>query len=502
MKNIKIFDTTLRDGEQTPGVNLNKLEKLEIAKCLEKLGVDVIEVGFPITSNGDFEAVKLIAQNVRKPVITALARAVKNDIDKAYEAIKYADKPRIHIFLATSELHMKYKLKMTSEEVLKTATEMVRYGKSLCDDIEFSPEDASRTEPQFLYKVLEAVIDAGATVVNIPDTVGYSVPKEFGDLISNIKKNVPNIDNAVISVHCHNDLGLAVANSLAAIENGAIQIECTINGIGERAGNAALEEIVMTLRTRLDYYDTLNQIVTDQIYNTSSVVERLTGVEVQSNKAVVGTNAFAHESGIHQHGVLSNRKTYEIMTPESIGLKKSLLVLGKHSGSHAFEQKLKELGYDNLTTEKINDTFKKFKELTDKKKDVFDEDIEALLRDEEVLPENGYKLDYFHISSGNSISAIGHVKIHFQDKLFEDTSCGDGPVDTIFKAIERSLGLDITLKDYSLKSITSGKDALGEVSVKIQKENEIFTGRGISTDIIEASAKAYINAINKMVREN
>ena len=499
LKEVIILDTTLRDGEQTPGVNLNKLEKLEIARQLEKLGVDVIEVGFPITSNGDFEAVKLIAQNIRKPIISALARAVKNDIDIAWEALKYAERPRIHTFIATSEIHMKHKLNMTKDEVLIRAVEMVAYAKKLCKDIEFSPEDATRTEPQFLYKVLEAVIDAGATVVNIPDTVGYTIPEEYGQLIAGIKENVPNIEKAIISVHCHNDLGLAVANSLSALEKGAVQLECTINGLGERAGNAALEEIVMSLKTRSDYFDAVSHINSEQIHNTSSIVRRLTGVEVQPNKAIVGINAFAHESGIHQHGMLNCRETYEIMTPESIGLKKNLMILGKHSGRHAFEQKLKELGYENISSEVVKEAFTKFKELTDKKKEVFDEDIEALIEDEVLLNEEGYKLEYFHISSGYNISSISNVKLSFEGKVFEEASCGDGPVDAIFKSIERATGIEINLKDYSIKSITGGKDALGEVQVKIEKENKLFSGRGISTDIIEASAKAYINAINKMI---
>jgi 2-isopropylmalate synthase len=369
----------------------------------------------------------------------------------------------------------------------------------MCKDIEFSPEDATRTEPEFLYKVLEAVIDAGATVVNIPDTVGYTIPEEFGRLISGIKENVPNIEKAIISVHCHNDLGLAVANALAAIEKGAVQIECTINGLGERAGNAALEEIIMGLKTRSNYFDAVSHINSEQIHNTSSIVRRLTGVEVQPNKAIVGINAFAHESGIHQHGMLNCRETYEIMTPESIGLKKNLMILGKHSGRHAFEQKIKELGYENISLEAVNEAFIKFKELTDKKKEIFDEDIEALIEDEILLNEAGYKLEYFHISSGYNISSISNVKLSFEDKILEEASCGDGPVDAIFKSIERATGIEINLKDYSIRSVTGGKDALGEVQVKIEKEEKLFSGRGISTDIIEASAKAYINAINKMI---
>lgn len=500
---IFIFDTTLRDGEQTPGVNLNKLEKLEIAKQLDKLGVDVIEAGFPIASHGDFEAVKLIAQNVKRPIITGLARAVKKDIDRAWEALQYAERPRIHTFIATSDLHMKYKLNMSPEDVLKRATEMVSYAKSLCNDVEFSPEDGTRTNPEFLYKVLEAVIDAGATVVNIPDTVGYAVPNEFGEFIRSIKNNVRNIDKVTISVHCHNDLGLAVANSLAAIENGASQVECAINGLGERAGNAALEELAMILRTRKDLFDKIeNNIVTEQIHNTSELVRQLTGIQIQPNKAIVGANAFAHESGIHQHGVLSCRETYEIMTPESIGLKKSLVVLGKHSGTHAFEQRLKELGYTNLSQEKINEAFQKFKDLADRKKEICDEDIESLIRQEIVHEKEVFQLESFHISSGNNLSATATVKIKNEEGISEEAACGEGPINAVFKAIDRAVGLEINLKDYFLKSITGGTDSLGEVSVRIENNGKIFTGRGISIDIIEASAKAYINAINRMLNNS
>ena len=497
-KQIYIFDTTLRDGEQSPGVSLNMQEKLEIAKQLDSLGVDAIEAGFPIASRGDFEGVKAIAQNIRRPVIVALARAVKQDIDRAWEAIQYAAKPRIHTFIATSDIHMKYKLKMEPEEVLQRAVEMVSYAKSLCKDVEFSPEDGSRTRPEFLYRVLEAVIDAGATIVNIPDTVGYSTPAEFGALIKGIRVNVPNIEKVIISIHCHNDLGLAVANSLAAIENGAQQVECTINGLGERAGNAALEELVMALRTRKDYFDIHTNIVTEQLYRCSTLISSLTGVQIQPNKAIVGANAFAHESGIHQHGVMSNRETYEIMTPESIGLKQSQMVLGKHSGRHAFEERLNELGYTSLNPEDINDAFKRFKDLADKKKFVMDSDIEALVSAKMIQIPEAVQLEYFHITSGNTLISTSTVRISREDQVVEEAACGDGPVDAIFHAIERATGVDVTLKDYFLKAVTSGKDALGEVTVKVEKNSKIFVGRGISTDVIEASAKAYINAINKM----
>jgi 2-isopropylmalate synthase len=379
MRKIDIFDTTLRDGEQTPGVSLNPSEKLEIAEQLKSLGVDIIEAGFPASSIGDFEAVKAIAQNVKGPVITALARTTLKDIGTAWEALKYSDNPRIHTFIATSDIHMKYKLKMSPEEVVERAYEMVKYAKSLCPNVEFSPEDASRSNPEFLYKVIEKVIDAGADVVNIPDTVGYSTPDEFGAMIKGIKENVPNIEKTVISVHCHNDLGLAVANSLAAIENGAQQVECAVNGLGERAGNAALEEVVMAIKTKANYYNCYTNVVSEQITITSKLISGISGVKIQSNKAIVGANAFAHESGIHQHGVLNFRETYEIMTPESVGLSKSLLVLGKHSGRHAFEQHLKEIGYNDLQQTSINEAFKNFKNLADSKKIITDDDLKSLI---------------------------------------------------------------------------------------------------------------------------
>jgi 2-isopropylmalate synthase len=498
---IYIFDTTLRDGEQSPGVSLNMHEKLEVARQLESLGVDVIEAGFPAASKGDFEGVKAIAQTIRRPVIAALARSVKEDIDRAWEAVQYAARPRIHVFIATSDIHMKYKLRMEPEDVLKRAVESVAYAKSLCPDVEFSPEDGSRSRPEFLYQVLEAVIEAGATVINIPDTVGYATPAEFGAFIKGIRDNVKNIDKVIISVHCHNDLGLAVANSLAAIENGARQVECTVNGLGERAGNAALEELVMALRTRKDFYGYETNIVTEQIYRSSTLISSVTGVHIQPNKAVVGANAFAHESGIHQHGMLSNRETYEIMTPESIGLKQSQMVLGKHSGRHAFEERLIELGYTNLDPEEVNEAFQKFKDLADKKKHVMDSDIEALVSAEMIQIPEMIQLEYFHVTSGNTLISSSTVRISREGESVEEAACGDGPIDAIFHAIERATSISVILKDYRLRSITSGKDALGEVFVKVEKEDRNYVGRGISTDIIEASAKAYINAINKILYE-
>ncbi|CUP62253.1 2-isopropylmalate synthase [Clostridium baratii] len=497
-RQIYIFDTTLRDGEQTPKVSLNPKEKLEIAKQLEGLGVDVIEAGFPMASNGDFEGVKLIAENIKNSTINALARANKKDIDRAYEAIKAANKKRIHIFIATSELHMKYKLKMTREEVIDKVKTMVKYAKGLVDDIEFSPEDGSRSDREFLYKVLETAIESGATVLNIPDTVGYSTPKEFGDLIKGIKENVKGIENVIISVHCHNDLGLAVANSLAAVENGATQVECAINGLGERAGNTALEEIVMALKTRGDIYNVYTNIKTENIYRVSSIVSHFSGVNVQPNKAIVGKNAFLHESGIHQHGVLENRETYEIMTPESVGFKTSNMILGKHSGRHAFEERVKELGC-NLDDVKLNEAFKKFKDLADKKKEVSDKDIEALIYHGTVNVEDKYKLINFSVTTCNKMSSTATVNIKYDGKDIEEAACGDGPVNALYNAVERAINKKLVLKDYNINAITSGADALGEVIVKLSYDDKNVIGRSVSTNVIEASIMAYMNALNKIV---
>ncbi|NLI61083.1 MAG: 2-isopropylmalate synthase [Clostridiales bacterium] len=499
---VYIFDTTLRDGEQSPGINLNVQEKLEIAAQLERLGVDAIEAGFPVASKGDFEAVKAIAQNIRKPIIVGLARAVEKDIERAWEALKYAARPRIHTFIATSDIHMEYKLKMTPNQVLKRVHETVSFAKSLCPDVEFSAEDGSRTRPEFLFEVIKTAIKAGATAINIPDTVGYGTPQEFGGLIRSIRENVEGIDNIILSVHCHNDLGMAVPNSLSAIQNGANQIECTINGLGERAGNAALEEIVMALKTRKDFYGCETGIVTEEIYRTSRLVSHLTGIHIQPNKAITGANAFAHESGIHQHGMLSNRETYEIMTPESVGLRQSQMVLGKHSGRHAFEEKLEEMGYIHLDADKINQAFEKFKDLADKKKHIMDSDIEALVNEKVIQVPAVYDLEYFHISSGNSTIATSTVQMKTEDEIIQEAACGDGPIDATFKAIDRAAGIEVELKDYYLRAVTSGKDALGEVTVKIGRNGDVFVGRGISTDVIEASARAYVNAINKMLYES
>lgn len=497
---IKIFDTTLRDGEQTPGVNLNIQEKLEIARQLEKLGVDVIEAGFAIASPGDFEAVKAVSQAIKGATVASLCRAVEKDIDRAWEAVQKAANPRLHTFLATSDIHMKYKLRMTEDEVFERAVAAVRYAKKYCNEVEFSPEDGSRTRVEFLFKVLEGVIEAGATVVNIPDTVGYATPEEFGRLIRNIRENVKNIDKADISVHCHNDLGLAVANTMAALENGAAQVEGAINGLGERAGNAALEEIVMGIDTRKDFYHISHKIDTTQIYRTSRLVSSLTGINVQPNKAVVGANAFAHESGIHQHGLLAEKSTYEIMTPESIGLTQNKMVLGKLSGRHAFEERLKEMGY-SLGAEEVQKAFEKFKSLADKKKVVLDRDIEALVSEKVSEVPEIFELDSFQISSGNKVISTSTVSVKRNGEVVTEAATGDGPVDAAFNAMERAVGMNFELNSYGLKAVTEGKDALGEVTVRISKDGRFFSGRGVSTDVMEASVKAYLNAINRAVSE-
>lgn len=496
---IIIFDTTLRDGEQCPGASLNLREKLEVAHQLVSLNVDVIEGGFPVASPDDFEAIKAMSNEIKGTTIAGLARCLDKDIERAAEALENAAHPRIHVFLATSKIHMQYKLKKAEDEILRMAVESVTKALKYVDNVEFSPEDASRTEPAFLAKVVEAVIAAGAKTVNIPDTVGYAFPEEFGNLIRYLKENVSNINKAVISVHCHNDLGLAVANSLTAIRNGARQVECTINGIGERAGNASLEEIVMTLKTRKDLFTDLEtQVNTQQIVKTSRLVSNLTGMVVQHNKAIVGENAFAHESGIHQDGVLKERTTYEIMRPEDVGLSASALVLGKHSGRHAFRERLKELGF-NLASEELDRLFEKFKILADKKKTVYDEDLMALVEDELAQVPEIFILEYLHISSGNTTVPTATVRLKREKDVFEDAACGDGPVEAIYNSIDRITGIKGTLMDYGLRAITGGKDALGEVVVKVKIDSRVVTGKGTSTDIIEASAKAYLNAINRVL---
>ncbi|MBI5872640.1 MAG: 2-isopropylmalate synthase [Candidatus Omnitrophica bacterium] len=499
MDKLIIFDTTLRDGEQAPGATLNEREKIEIARELVALGVDVIEAGFPISSKGDFAAVKAIASSVKGAIICGLARAVTKDIDAAYQATKSAKGgARIHVFLATSKIHMQYKLKKAEDEILRLAAESVRYAKKYTSDIEFSPEDASRTEPDFLFKVVESVIAAGAKTVNIPDTVGYAYPQQYGDLIRAIKENVPNIDRAVISVHCHNDLGLAVANSLAAVRNGARQVECTINGIGERAGNASLEEIVMSVKTRRDIYPGVQtSIATRELYKASRLVSKLTGFVVAPNKAIVGANAFRHESGIHQDGVIKKRQTYEIIAPEDVGFTGTGLVLGKHSGKHAFIKRLEELGI-KLSDAELSRSFEKFKDLADKKKTVYEEDIVSLIEDEINKPAQIWQLDSIAYSSGTNVTPQATVRLKYKGKITESTSAGDGPVDACYKAIEKLTKVKSKLLDYRIEAVTSGKDALGEVSVRVAADKRVATGRGSSTDIIEASAKAFLNAVNKL----
>lgn len=502
-RTIKIFDTTLRDGEQCPGASLNPEEKLEIARQLAKLNVDVIEAGFAIASQGDFDAIKSIAQTVKGPQICSLARAKKEDIVRAWEAVKYCDRPRIHTFIATSPIHMEKKLRMKPEKVLKTAVEMVKYACSLCPDVEFSPEDAGRSDPKFLYEIVGAVIDAGAQTVNIPDTVGYTSPWEFGQLIKDIIDNVPQIraKNAIISVHVHNDLGLAVANSLAAIQAGTDQVECTINGIGERAGNASLEEVVMNLKTRKDFFDCETNINSKEIYKASRLVSNLTGMMVQPNKAIVGANAFAHEAGIHQHGVLRARETYEIMHPKDIGLTESKIVMGKHSGRHALQKKLKDMGYE-LDKDALEKAYKRFLEVADKKKDVGERDLEIIVAEEVYVVPEEFTLESIEFSAGSKSKPKATIELKHKSKKIKKTATGAGPVDAVYTAIDQLTKVKAKLVDYSIQAITGGTDALGEVTVRIKnKQDNIFVGHGADTDIIIASAKAYLAAINRLIAQ-
>lgn len=501
-KKLLIFDTTLRDGEQSPGCSMNIKEKIEMAKQLERLNIDIIEAGFAAASPGDFASVKEVADSIKGCTVASLARTLTGDIDKAWEAVKNAANPRIHTFIATSDIHMKYKLKMEPDQVKKRAIDMVAYAKQYCSDIEFSAEDATRSDPYFLAELFEGVIKAGATTINIPDTVGYITPNEYYDFITTIKENTPSIDKINISVHCHNDLGLAVANTLAAAKAGATQLECTINGIGERAGNAALEELVMVLDTRKDIYGMTSNINTTEIMRTSSLLSKITGVSVQPNKAIVGKNAFAHESGIHQHGVLNNKETYEIMTPQSIGLNKNAMVLGKHSGRHAFEDRIKELGY-TLSKEELDKAFMKFKDIADKKKEVYDRDIDAIVAKESVQVPKSFTLTRFVINSGNTITSTAAVILNKEGKDIEEVAIGDGPIDAAFKAIEKIVKKKLKLEDYHLQSVTEGEDALGDALVKLSNGNgKIHSGRGLSTDVVEASIHAFINAVNKMIYED
>ncbi|MEN9207687.1 MAG: 2-isopropylmalate synthase [Gloeomargarita sp. GMQP_bins_120] len=507
---IIIFDTTLRDGEQCPGASLNVEEKLIIARQLARLGVDVIEAGFAYASPGDFEAVRTIAKEVREPIICSLARAVPADIEAAAKALEPAERPRIHTFISTSDIHLQHQLRKTREEVLEIAVAMVQKAKSYVDDVEFSPMDAARTDPAYLYQVLTAVIEAGATTVNIPDTVGYLMPEEFGQLIKNIRENVPNIDRAVISVHGHNDLGVATANFLEAIKNGARQVEVTVNGIGERAGNTALEEIVMALHVRRSYFnpylgrpvdstEPLTRIDTTQIYKTSRLVSQLTGLVVQPNKAIVGANAFAHESGIHQDGVLKHRQTYEIMDARTIGWQANQIVLGKHSGRHAFRTRLRELGYE-LNEQELNRAFLRFKELADKKKEITDRDLEAIASDEMQTPMVvNFRLERVQVSCGDHEIPTATVTVRLPNgEERTDAATGTGPVDAVYKAINRVVQVPNRLVEFSVQSVTEGLDAIGEVTIRLEHNQRTYSGHAAHTDIIVASAQAYINALNRL----
>ncbi|HEX3358688.1 MAG TPA: 2-isopropylmalate synthase [Tepidisphaeraceae bacterium] len=500
METVRIFDTTLRDGEQSPGGTLTQAEKVQIARQLEIMGVDIIEAGFPISSDGDFESVKTIAGEITKSTVCGLARCTPKDVARAGEAIKGAAKGRIHIFCATSKIHREFKLKKGKEDIIRISVESIQQAREYTDDIEFSPEDASRTEMEFLEEITQAAIEAGATTINLPDTVGYATPKEYGNIFSHMIAKLPIIKqkNVILSSHCHNDLGLAVANSLAAVEGGARQIECTINGIGERAGNAALEEIVMALRTRKDHYKIDTRIDATKIYLLSHMVSALTGLTVQRNKAIVGKNAFAHESGIHQDGILKYRETYEIMDPASVGILKSSLVLGKHSGRHAFKDRVQQLGY-NLSDEQIESAFVKFKALSDKKKEVFDEDIELLVDSHIDLATGLWELESVQITSGTNTIPTATVQLKDSNgESLRDASIGDGPVDAIYSAIQRLTGVRSHLADYRIRAVSKGTEAQGEVTVELDHDGKKVRGRGVSTDILEASAKAYLAAINRL----
>ncbi len=501
-KQIKIFDTTLRDGEQAPGYAMNIEEKVRFARQLETLGVDVIEAGFAIASPGDFESVRQISLAVKEPIIASLSRALVKDIDAAWKAVKGAVRPRIHTFLATSDLHLKHKLKMTRAQALKCAIQAVTYARKKCGDVEFSLEDASRTDADFMCRVVEAVIKAGASTINLPDTVGYAMPHEIHEMVANVMNRVPNIDRAIISVHCHDDLGLAVANSLAGVAAGARQVEGCICGIGERAGNAAIEEVVMSLRTRLDLYGATTNIHTEQIAKTAQLLTSITGVKVSPSKAIVGRNAFAHESGIHQHGVLADARTYEIMTPESVGVKKTALVLGKHSGKHAFLARLAELGH-TLAPETEERIFADFKVLADRKKTIEDRDIDALVEAVTGHTENvnDWKLVNYVVSSGKQTLSTACVTLKRGGKEVTESAFGTGPVYASIRAVEKLVRHPFSLRDYQIQAVTERRDALGEVTVKISDARGTFRGRGVSTDIIEGSILATLNAVNKMLDE-
>lgn len=494
---VYIFDTTLRDGEQSPGASMNPEEKMRVAKQLEKLGVDVIEAGFPVASDGDFESVRQIARAIKGSQIAALARAELSDIDRAWQAVKDAKSPRLHVFISSSDIHLKYQLRKSREQVLKEAREAVRRACKYTANVEFSPMDATRTDKDYLCAMVEAVIEEGARTVNIPDTVGYAVPDEFGDLIACLFANVKNIKKAIISVHCHNDLGLAVANSLAALKNGARQVECTINGIGERAGNTAMEELVMALNTRADCFGWHTRIRTEQIYNASKLLTQITGIQVQPNKAIVGANAFAHESGIHQDGLIKEKSTYEIMTPQSVGIQETNIVLGKHSGRHALKDRMKKKGY-TLTDEELNKLYTRFKELADLKKEVFDEDLEAILFEDVFRVDDKFKLVYLNVVSGNVAIPTATMQMEIDKVVHQDAGFGVGPVDAVFSAIRKITKTNYSLLKYVVQAITGGTDALGEVTVQLKHNGRTVVGRGAHPDVIVASARAYINALNRL----
>jgi 2-isopropylmalate synthase len=499
-----IFDTTLRDGEQSPGASMNLAEKLEMAHALKDLGVDVIEAGFPIASPGDFEAVQRIAHEVDGPQIAGLARCNPVDIDRAWEALKGSPNPRLHVFLATSSIHREYKLRMTTEEIVRRAVEGVARAKGYCDNVEFSPEDAARTELDFLAEVVEKAIEAGATTVNIPDTVGYAVPEQYAAAIRHLKQHVRGIEKVIISVHCHDDLGLAVANSLAALKEGARQVECTINGIGERAGNCSLEEVVMAVKTRPDYFGLQTSINTKLLFPTSRKLCRVTGLVVQRNKAVVGQNAFAHEAGIHQDGMLKHRTTYEIMRPEDVGLLRTELVLGKHSGRHALRERVQELGY-HLDDVQMQNLFEQFKVLADRKKEVYDADIEALAESQiHRGPQSVmWTLESFTTNAGTGTIPMAAVCLWRADgTIFRQAAMGDGPVDALFECVDRVTGIEVKLRDYRIRSVSTGEDALGEAMVEVEYEGKVLSGRGVSTDIMEASAQAYMQVINRIAQKH
>lgn len=497
---VKIFDTTLRDGEQAPGCSMTLREKLRVAKALADLRVDIIEAGFPAASPGDFDAVKEIADENRGPVICGLARCNPDDIEKVHAAVKGASNHRIHVFVATSAIHREYKLKMAKEEIIKSAVGAIRMARELCDDIEFSPEDASRTELSYLAEVVSAAIEAGATTVNIPDTVGYTVPAEFDHLFRYLKEHVDGIDDITLSVHCHDDLGMAVSNSLAAVLAGARQIECTINGIGERAGNCSLEEVVMALKTRSEFFGVDTDVDTTRLYPTARLVSGITGMQIPRNKAIVGENAFAHEAGIHQHGMLQHRSTYEIMRPEDVGISKSNLVLGKHSGRHAFRDRVKELGFD-LDEFETNRAFQEFKKLADKKKDMYDGDIEAIIMNVDNSSAGPWTLQSLQITSGTNVDATATIRLVDESgKEVVQSANGDGPVEAAFSALEVSTGIDLSLKNFELHSATVGEDAQGEATVTVEYNGQSYRGHGASTDIVEATTRAYLEVINRILR--